>query len=119
MGAESGFTALPSKRGSLKISRRQLRRLIKPAGDYRSGTKTSGFPCQNNENDLGNLLGFVGVVQLAKRRGVDQIDVPRNQYGECPFGTAPRKFLDQFCVIGLHSWDNVRTPLRSRQNFCP
>jgi len=111
------FTALPSKCGPLEIGRRQLRRLIKPAGKNRSGAEAARLPRQNDEHSLRYFLGFVRIVQPTQRDGIHQIDMPPDKRRKGLLGMTANKLPQQFHVVGFHTPDYVRIPKKSGQEF--
>lgn len=96
------FAVLTPQGGPLKIGRRELRGLIKPAGKNGSPAKAARFFGQNDEDGLRHLLGFVWVAEPAQCRRVNQVHVPPDQRGKRRLGTVRGKFPHQIHVVGVH-----------------
>ena len=56
------------------------------------------LPRQNDEHRLRDLFGGMDIPDASQRRGIDEINVPPNEFGEGVFGICPGKLAEQFGV---------------------
>ena len=111
------FAVLTPPGGPLEVGRRELRGLIKPAGQNGSPAKAARFSGQDDEDGLGDLPGFVRVAEPAQRRRIDQVHVPPDQCGKRRLRTVRGKVPHQIHVIGVHLPHYVRRDGKSGHQF--
>jgi hypothetical protein len=70
-----------------------------PAGQNGFAIEGRGLAGQNQKDRLGDVLGQVRVANLAQGGGVNQVEVPVDQFGKGFIGFLPSPGFDEF-VIG-------------------
>lgn len=76
---------------------------IEPAAEVGAAGERRGFAREIDEDALGGIMGQVSIAgNLAESDGINEIDVPADQFGEGFFGTSLGVVAKQF-VVRLHS----------------
>lgn len=83
---------------------RELGSLMEPSNKGRMPDQLRGFTGQGSEYDLRNIGGTcVIAVELAKRCGIDDIQMPRNKHGKGRLGGVIDLLLEKCAVAeGVH-----------------
>jgi hypothetical protein len=72
-----------------------------PSGEQRGGAELSGFFGEDDEDGLGDILGGVGVADLAGGRGVDEIDVAADDFAEGGLGVVVGVIAEELEVVAI------------------
>jgi hypothetical protein len=86
----------PSARlGASRISRHESRRRVKPARQDDAVTEGRRLLPEDQENGLRHILGEVRVAYLPPCCGVNEVNVPHDQFCERSWRTRPRQLPQQ------------------------
>ncbi|MCO5053603.1 MAG: hypothetical protein M9920_15090 [Verrucomicrobiae bacterium] len=82
---------------------------MQPSGQHRTIRELGGVFGQCEEGGLGYVLGEVYVTNHAARGGMDEVNVPSNEFGERGFGTPGGVSAKQLSVgLSIHSPESSR-----------
>ena len=72
---------------------------MQPGGKGIVGSELPGLAGQDGKDILGDLLRCAGILDLAQRRGKDQVDMLPHRFREGGFLAVAREALQQFKIL--------------------
>jgi hypothetical protein len=118
-GGGSLFAVAPAQFAALGGGRDITGVTMEPAGEGTLGTQQTGFARKIQENCLRYVSGQPGVsCDLANRNGINEVNVPPNQFGKRVFRTLVNPGAEQFDGV-IHRFAHNMPPKRKIRHFIP